>query len=70
MILICIYGWGEPKQKWSGSVFGIRDKSWFCLEVGMAEVEVLLVCLGVQPKEEGPGLGLTSGRSSPFDLTR
>lgn len=34
MVLICIYGGGEPKQKWPSSVFGIRDKSWFWLEVG------------------------------------
>ena len=37
---------------------------------GETEVEVIPVCLRVQAKEEGPGLWLTSGRSSPFDLTR
>lgn len=35
-----------------------------------AEAEVVLVSFGVEPKEEGPGLSLGSGRSSPFDLTQ
>lgn len=25
MVLICIYGWGETRQKWSSSVLGTRD---------------------------------------------
>lgn len=43
------------------------DSSWVS---GEAEAEVVLVCFGVEPKEEGPGLSLGSGRSSPFDLTQ
>lgn len=37
---------------------------------GQAKAEVVRVCFGVEPKEEGPSLPLDSGRSSPFDLTQ
>lgn len=47
-----------------------KTRAGFGWRWGEAEVEVIPVCLGVQPKEEGLGLWLTSGRSSPFDLTQ
>lgn len=71
MVLVCVDG--ESQSRSGSALFLTSEKelvlvgSWGW---GQAELKVMLVWLGVQPKEEGPGLWLTSGRRSPFDLTQ
>lgn len=66
MVLICIYGWRETRQKWSSSVFGIRDNSrlWLGERTGRGRGDPGVFWGGAK------GLLLGSGRSSLFDLTQ